>query len=121
MLKILLKTFGFAVKGIRYGFKSQRNLRIQLAIFVAVLLAAILSGFNLKEYIVIFLCSSMVFSLEMINTAIEVLVDLVSPEWNEKAGRVKDISAGAVLVASAFSAVSGILLFLNHFKVLTFF
>lgn len=118
MIAVLIKTFSFALKGIYYGFRTQKNLRIQLLAFVLVLLAAIFSGFSIKEYMVILFCSAMVFSVEMLNTAIEVLVDMVSPGWNEKAGMVKDIAAGAVLIVSIAAAVIGAMLFLNHFSLI---
>nr|WP_240663389.1 diacylglycerol kinase family protein [Mucilaginibacter limnophilus] len=54
----------------------------------------------------------LVITAEMINTAMEILTDLVSPEWNEKAGRVKDLSAGAVVIAAIFALITGCILFL---------
>lgn len=111
----MIRTFAFAVKGISYGFRTQKNLRIQLAIFLVVLASAYALGFSMEEYMVLILCATLVFAVEMINTSIEVLVDLVSPEWNDKAGKVKDIAAGAVLIISIGVAVIGILLFARHF------
>jgi diacylglycerol kinase (ATP) len=114
----LFKVFSFAFNGIAYGLRTQRNIRIQFGIFLLVSIIAFLVHFSLREYIVILICSAMVLCAEILNTAIEVLVDLVSPEWNEKAGLVKDLAASAVLVVSIFSAVIGVLVFLRHFAVL---
>lgn len=63
---------------------------------------------------IILLCIGMVMSLEIINTSIEHLVNIVNPDFNEKAGKVKDLAAAAVLVASMIAAITGLLVFLPH-------
>jgi diacylglycerol kinase len=66
------------------------------------------------EWLAIMLAIGLVISLELMNTAMEHLVDLVSPAYHEKAGRVKDIAAGAVLVASAAAGVVGVMIFWKY-------
>jgi diacylglycerol kinase (ATP) len=111
-MKKLIRGFGFAFKGIGYATKTQINFRIHL---VASLTAALL-GYALKvsniECIWIIFCMALVLAAELFNTAIEVLTDLVSPGYNEKAGHAKDIAAGAVLVTAIFALVTGTIIFL---------
>jgi diacylglycerol kinase len=108
----LFKSFKFAFDGITTEFKKGRNFRIQ--IFAAI--AAIVLGFILKistfEWLDLTLVIASVLILELINTAIEQIVDMVSPEIQEKAKIAKDVSAGAVLVASIAAVFIGAFLFL---------
>ena len=104
------KSFIYAIKGIQLSLK-ERNKKV----LVACALIAIILGFIFKititEWCIILICIGVVLSLEMINTAIEKLVDLVEPDHNPKAGAIKDLSAGAVLVFSVISAIIGIMIF----------
>ena len=107
-----IRGFGFAFKGIFHACKTQLNFRVHL--FCAAI--AILLGWYLKlstaEWLWIILSISMVLLTELINTAIELLVDLVSPGYNEKAGHIKDMCAAAVLVMAVTSLVIGVIIFL---------
>jgi diacylglycerol kinase (ATP) len=111
-MKKLIRGFGFAFKGIGYATSTQINFRIHL---VASLTAALL-GYALKvsaiEWIWIIFCMALVLAAELFNTAIEVLTDLVSPDYNQKAGHVKDVAAGAVLITAIFALITGIIIFL---------
>jgi len=102
-MRRLLKSFGYALAGIGYTIKTQANFKIHLGAVVAVLLAGWYFELALNEWLVIILAIGLVLVAELLNTAIELLVDLVCPEFNEQAGRVKDIAAGAVLVAALIS------------------
>jgi diacylglycerol kinase (ATP) len=110
-LKKLIRSFGFAFKGLAYAMRSQLNFRIHV---VAAILAVIL-GFALKlstiEWLWIALSITIVLLTELVNTGIETLTDLVSPDYNEKAGHVKDICAGAVVIAALFALITGIVIF----------
>lgn len=94
-----------AWKGLGCALTTQRNFKIHF--FFAVL--AVLLGFILQisqiGWIAIVLCIGIVFALEVVNTAIEFIVDLVSPEWNELAMCAKDCAAAAVLIAAITSVV----------------
>lgn len=108
----LVKSFKFAFDGIKTEFKKGRNFRIQ--IFMG--LCAIALGLILKipnyEWFDIILVIASVLILELINTAVESIVDMISPEIQEKAKIAKDVSAGAVLVASIAAVCVGALLFI---------
>jgi diacylglycerol kinase len=106
-----LKSFAYAWKGIREAMSSEMNMKIHLAVCIGVTVCGFLFRITLYEWLACLCCFGLVFSAEMFNTAIEDIVDMISPEKRTSAGRVKDIAAGAVLVAAIFSAVVGTLIF----------
>jgi diacylglycerol kinase (ATP) len=105
-------SFYFAFMGILQMLKTQRNAWIHC---VAALMAVILGFFfdlSRTEWMFIIFAVGFVFAAELFNTAVEVLTDIVSPERAEKAGLVKDLAAGAVLVAAITALVTGMIIFL---------
>jgi len=105
-----LRSFTYAIKGIQLSLK-ERNMKVHfICAFIAILLGFVFK-ITITEWSIILICIGIVLSLEMINTAIERLVDLVEPDHNPKAGSIKDLSAGAVLVFSFVSAIIGIMIF----------
>lgn len=109
-----LKSFGFAWKGILTMFKSEPNSKIHLGASVIVISTAWFLDISKYEWLWLMFAISLVFIAELINTAVEHLVDLVQPGYNEIAGKVKDLMAGAVLVAALFSLIVGMLIFLPY-------
>ncbi len=108
----LLKAFKCAFDGVRHAVTTQRNFKIHLSVaFIAILLSFIFK-LNLTEVAIVVVCIFSVFALELINTAIESIVDLVSPEWNELAKHAKDCAAGAVLIVSIMSVIIAFIIFL---------
>lgn len=106
-----IRSFGFAIQGIAATVKSQMNFRIHLIAAICVITAGFILNINSMEWVVIILTIGMVLALEAINTAIEHLVDLVSPTHHEIAGKAKDIAAGAVLIGAIAAAAIGIIIF----------
>ena len=106
-----MESFKHAFRGIFIALLG-KNFKIQIGIFVCCLFFGIIIEIELSEWIIIFLTGGMVLALEIINTAIEELCNLYSTNENPKIKLIKDLSAGAVLVASIFSFVIGILIFL---------
>jgi diacylglycerol kinase len=111
-----LKSFSYAFKGLVYSLK-QRNMKIILTCAILTILAAIFLKVNINHWCILLICIGLVMALEMINTAIEGIVDLISPDYNEKAGKIKDLAAGAVLVASIASLIIGILILGRYFLI----
>lgn len=109
-----LKSIRAALNGINYTIRSQRNFRIQLFVGLIVIVAATILRVSVIEWCLLLFCIALVMGLELINSSMEELVNLVHPEWSEKAGRIKDIAAGAVTLASLFSIVIGLLIFVHH-------
>jgi diacylglycerol kinase (ATP) len=99
MITKRIRSFKYAIDGIIHCY-AQPNMIIHGVAAVFVILLGIVLKLSLTEWGIIFVTIGLVKTTEAINTAIEKLVDLVSPGHNEKAGLVKDISAGAVLLAS---------------------
>ena len=97
--------FEFAFRGILIFFAKERNAKIHLLASTIVISAGIYFQIDTTEWLWISLAIVLVFISEMINSAIELLCDLVMPEQNDKAGKLKDIAAGAVLIASIFSLI----------------
>lgn len=113
-LKKQLRSFGYAWKGIRCCIGKEQNLSFHLIATAITVTAGFALGINRTEWIVVILCIGVVIAAELFNTAIERLVDLVSPERHPLAGQVKDIAAGAVLVCAATAAIIGVTLFLPY-------
>lgn len=88
------------------------NFRIHLAAILAVGLAGWYVRLSSAEWTCIVMAIGLVLVAELLNTGIELLVDLVSPGFNAQAGKVKDIAAGAVLVAACISVVAGAIIFI---------
>jgi diacylglycerol kinase len=109
----LYKSFGFAFKGIRLSLK-ERNKKIQVFLGLLTLIAGFVFSITGTEWCIILLCIALVLCLEMLNTAIERTIDLVNPDYNEKAGQIKDIAAGAVLVASLTSVIIAAIIFWKY-------
>lgn len=107
-----IKGFGYAFSGIAYTVRTQLNFRFHLFAAAAITLAGWFMKISAGEWLSVILVSGLVLCTELLNTAVEVLVDLVSPDYNEKAGRVKDIAAGAVLVAAVIAILTGTVIFI---------
>ena len=111
-MKKLIRSFGYAFKGLAYATVSQLNFRIHLGLTLFALSMGFFLKISVSEWQWIALCITLVLTTEIFNTMIETLVDLVSPGYNEKAGRVKDMSAGAVVITALFSLITGLIIFL---------
>lgn len=111
-MKKLIRSFGYAFKGVAYATTSQLNFRIHLFATAIALLLGYFLHITTGEWQWLMLCVTIVLVTEIFNTMIETLVDLVSPGYNEKAGRIKDLAAGAVVIAAAFALITGIIIFL---------
>ena len=88
-------------------------MRIHAIAVIVVTIGGIFLGLTAVEWSIVALCIGSVISAEMMNTAVELLVDLVSPEFNEKAGKIKDIAAGAVLLTAIIATVVAVYIFGN--------
>lgn len=105
-------SFKNARKGMRLVLKSERNIRIHMVIAAIVLILAFLFGFKPLEVCVLLLTIGLVIVSEMLNTAIEFALDSIfRNKYSVMVGMAKDISAGAVMVASVISVIIGIILF----------
>ncbi|MFC5604052.1 diacylglycerol kinase family protein [Sporosarcina koreensis] len=107
-----LKSFHYALKGIRHGLLTERNFRFHAFAIVVVSISGILTGLNAVEWSIIFILFGGMTALELINTAIEKTIDLVTKEMHPLAGQAKDLAAGAVLMFAFFAAIIGMIIFI---------
>lgn len=103
------KSFGFAFQGFRFAVLSERNIKVMLAGFALAVALGLVAGLDAVRWAIVLLCCGVVLCAELLNTAIETVVDLVSPEYHPLAGRAKDIAAAAVWVLCVFVALAGVL------------
>ena len=113
-MKKQIHSFGYAWKGIRQCVGKEQNLSFHLITTAVVVAAGFFFGITRTEWIVIILCIGVVIAAELFNTAIERLVDLVSPERHPIAGQVKDIAAATAHTSTAPAAIIGIIIFLPY-------
>lgn len=109
------KSFGYALSGIRTAFKKEPNFIIHLVIGILTMFGAAFLKFSTSEWLVLLLIISFVLALELINTAIEAVVDLVSPEIKDSAKIAKDTAAAAVFLSAITAVIVGLVLFLPRF------
>ncbi|NCD68712.1 diacylglycerol kinase family protein [Mucilaginibacter agri] len=114
-MKKLIRGFGYAFKGLAYAAQTQLNFRIHLGAMLIALALGFYLHISTAEWCWIVACIAAVLITELLNTAIEILVDLVSPEYNAKAGHIKDVSAAAVLITAIFAAIVGAIIFIPKF------
>ena len=86
-------------------------MKIHGVVAILVIICGILFSISIREWLLCLLCFGFVISMEMINTAIENIIDLVSPDHNYLAGKAKDVAAGAVLISAIISAIIGLIIF----------
>ncbi len=107
MLRNLARSFSFAFEGVFYMFATQRNARIEAAIGVAVVAVAGWLRVSRGEWAILLLTIGAVLAAEALNTGIERMVDLLSPDQRQEAKHAKDAAAGAVLILSFAAAAIG--------------
>ena len=106
-----MKSFAYALIGIGSAVKSERNMRIHLVAAIAAVLLGAWLGLDGREWAAIVICCALVMSLECLNTAVEAVVDLASPDIHPLAKKAKDCAAGAVLLAAIGAAIVGCIIF----------
>jgi len=105
-------SFRFALSGIIMAVKKERNLKIHFSAAIIVILLGIYYRVSAINWLFLAIAMGLVIVMEMMNTAIERVVDLVTKEFHPLAKEAKDISAGAVLIAAIISVIIGIIIFL---------
>ena len=114
-LRKRLRSFKFAGNGIRLLIAHEHNAWIHCFAAVCVTIAGWLIGLSSIEWIAIVFAIAMVLAAEAVNSSIEALADLVSPDYNEAIKRTKDLAAGAVLILAIAAAIVGLLIFIPKF------
>ena len=107
-----MQSFVYAWNGIRHGILAERNAKFHLFAAIIVILAGILTGLSKYEWFIVIILISGMLALEMMNSAVERVVDLVTDVRHPLAKQAKDLAAGAVLIYAIGSAIIGLLIFL---------
>lgn len=107
-----LRSFGYAWNGIRSCVAREQNLAVHMLATLLVIIAGLVFDITRMEWIAVILCIGLVIAAELFNTAIERMVDLMSPQRKPAAGLIKDIAAGAVLVCAVASVAVAMLIFI---------
>jgi len=111
-MRKFFRAFRFAFEGILHGLKEERNLKVHFIAAIVVIIAGILTGLTGAEWFVVIILIGAMLSFELMNSAVERIVDLVTFEQHPLAKQAKDLAAGAVLVFAIVSAVIGLMIFI---------
>lgn len=102
----------YAINGLKYAFKNEINIRIHFLIALLVLIAGFILAISVLEWVLLILMIGFVITAELLNTAVETMLDYLAPKWHPMAGSIKDLTAGAVLVTSIVAFIIGMIIFL---------
>ena len=108
----ILKSFKFALEGIKEAFKTEKNMRVHFIIATIVLILAFVLKFSWVELAILTLTIGLVLDLELVNTSLEEIVNIVSPQIQEKAKVAKDVAAAAVLISAIVAILVACFLYL---------
>ena len=111
--KRIVDSFNYAIEGIIYAIKTQRNMRIHFIIAVIVLFSSIFFNLSKMEILVLLITIALVIIAEMINTSIEATIDLITDKYHELAKIAKNVAAGAVLVSAVNSIIVAYIIFFD--------
>jgi diacylglycerol kinase len=117
-MKKIISSFSYALQGIGTCFTSETNFKIHVLAACGATGIGLWLHINATEWCILLLCMALVMALELVNTAIEKLCDMVSPSKNNMIKKIKDMAAGAVLVIAISSCICGIAIFLPKIIVL---
>lgn len=122
----LIEKINYAIEGIIYAARTQKNLRFHLLAAALVLVASAILPITKIDLLFIVVIISFVLVAELLNTAIEEMINMISPDINAQAKIIKDIAAGAVLIAAIGAIALGSMIFIPHllspaFKTVRFF
>lgn len=110
-LKRLIRSFSYAIQGFIHAVRKEKNMQIHLVCALLVIFFSFLFSISALEFLLILFLIGMVISLELINTALERVVDLVTEEYHPLAKQAKDVAAAAVLTMAIIAAVAAIFIF----------
>ena len=111
----LIKSFGWAMNGLRTVWREELNFRIEVAIALVVVGVGVYLNFTKLEWAFIIVSICAVLSAEMVNTAIEDLCNKIEPNTDPIIGKIKDMMGGVVLLVCVTSVIIGVMVISNHF------
>lgn len=111
MNKKFIKSFEFAISGIKIAWKEEFNFRVEIFFSIVAIILALVLKISIVEFAIIFLTISFVLAVEILNTAFEELCDKLRPEDDPHVAKIKDLAASAVLISSLGATAIGIFIF----------
>ncbi|WP_221565647.1 diacylglycerol kinase family protein [Alkalihalobacillus sp. TS-13] len=111
MIKEVARSFRFAFEGVLQGWREERNFRIHCVFAVFTIIFAFFLGFSIVKWSILLLTIGIVMGLELMNSSIERVVDLLTEEYHPIAKKAKDFAAGSVFIFSIIAVIIGFLLF----------
>lgn len=117
--RTIIDSFNYAVSGIITSLKTEKNMKVHYIIAILIIISSLFFDFTRIEFLLLLFSISLVVITEMINTALERVVDLITEDFHPLARIVKDVAAGAVLIAAINSIIVGYLLFFDRLNSLT--
>ena len=114
-IKKRIKSFGYAIRGIKVLITTQHNAWIHLLATIVVIIVGIILKISKGDWFMLTVAISLVWIMEALNTAIEFMIDMVQPDYHHLAEKAKDVAAAAVLIAAIAAIVIGVIVFLPKF------
>ena len=108
---MFLRSMKFALRGLLHTFQTEGNFRSMLAVFVLVVIAGLALGLSSSEWAIVLVCCGTTLGAELLNTAVEAVVDLVSPTYHARAAKAKDAACAASFTIAMFSTAVGLIVF----------
>lgn len=118
-IKKFINSFSYPIRGLKYAYRNEQNLTVDVGISILVAIAGFIFKLNSTEWVVVALTIGAVISLELVNTAIEAAIDMVTEEYHPLAKVAKDTSAAAVFIIAIVAVIVGLIIFLP--KVISLF
>lgn len=114
----LTESFNYAIEGLKHTLKTQRNMRIHLAVGIIVIVLSMILSLDRVDFILLLSAVTLVLVAEMFNTSIELAVDIFAKEFHHMAKMAKDIAAGCVFITAVYAIIVGYLIFFRTIKVI---
>ncbi len=114
-LSQLKKSFYYAWSGLVSTYKSEQNFRLQVLVSIIVVAISVYFRLSRKEWVIVLLVICLVLLLELLNTALEKVMDILEPKIHHYVKLIKDVMAAAVFLASLFAVIIGVLIFWPYF------
>jgi diacylglycerol kinase (ATP) len=112
----LINSFNYALEGLIHTLKTQRNMKIHLSVAFLILLSSLFLDISRMELLILFFAIVFVIAMELVNTAVEVVIDMISEEYRFQARIAKNVAAAAVLMAAINAIVTGYLILLDDLR-----
>lgn len=110
-LSVLVKSFRYAWSGLSATYKSEQNFRLQVLVAVVVVVFSFIFGISNKEWVIVLLVICLILLLELLNTALEKVIDVLEPKIHHYVKLIKDVMAAAVFLASLFAVIIGVIIY----------